>query len=216
MKGHLHFSLLLLVVVMIAALLSGCALSHTARGLSLTTDRQVYDTLTDPINITLSSNLIVPDQYQLVQYQITDNGREIAGGTIPRSTNSISPVDPLPHTYGPHSIAARGRFYNSESDHGDWWPAGPVCIFVGGDLPDTYSCLTYGFPEPLTAVTATPEILTILPTDTPTITPIPANTTNRKKGGQQGGGTGCGAYTTQSSCNLAGCSWSAGSCTVNP
>ena len=48
------------------------------------------------------------------------------------------------------------------------------------------------------------------PTETPVPTiPVPPNP-------NQHGGSGCSQYSDQTSCNLAGCSWSSGSCIVNP
>ncbi len=215
MKINLRFSIACTVLIIGSLLISGCAFSHSARGISLRTDRQLYPQLTDPITVTLSSNYVPSDQYRLIQYQITDNGQEIAAGTITGDTHEIDPEIPFPHTFGPHSISARARFYNSETDHSDWSPSSPamVCIFVGSDPPDTYSCNVYGFPEHLEAVTVTPDIL-VIATETPIIIVRPDNSSNGAHGGKSG--SGCGQYASQSSCNLAGCSWTGSACQVNP
>lgn len=219
MKVNLHFSLLLITIV--SLFLNGCALSHHAAGVYLRTDRGLYSQLTDPIAVTLSSNIVPPEQYHLIQYQITDNGREIAAGTISRDTREINPEVPFPHAYGPHSISARARPYNSETDHGDWITSIPamVCIFVGSDPPDTVSCNTYGFPQHLEITTETPAIYTIV-TETPVVTPLiiirPDNNANNNGGSNPGGATGCAAYSDKASCDLAGCSWNGSACTVTP
>jgi len=208
--------------IITSTVISGCALSHRALVISLSTDRQTYDLLTDHIIVTLSSTIDASEQYQY-QYQITDNGREVAAGTI-SSGNQVHPEIPLPHTYGPHSISARVRQYNSSTaSPGEWRASTPamVCIWIGGDLPDTYSCPVFGFPEYLEIATGTPSILTIT-TETPVVTPLiiirPDNNNGNNNGGSNnpGSATGCAAYSDKNSCDLAGCSWNGSSCTVTP
>jgi hypothetical protein len=169
--------------------------------------------LTDPITVTLSSNVTVPDWYHMIQYEVMDNGTGIAAGAVSRDTQQVNIMVPLPHVYGPHSISARVRPYNSETDRGDWTIARPepVCVWVGGDLPDTINCQVFGFPEHLEISTASPDIL-VISTETPIIIVRPDNANSIGKPSA----ADCAAYTSQSSCQLAGCSWNYGSCVVNP
>ena len=206
-------------IVTASLLISGCALSHRGLGFYLRTDRQLYSQLTDPITITLSSTIVVPNQYHSVQYEVIDNGVGIGSGVISRDTQQITVLMPFPHAFGTHSISARVRPYNSAADYGDWVASTPamVCVFVGADPPDTYSCSVFGFPQHLEISTETPSILTIV-TETPPVTPLiiirPDN--NNNNGNNPGGAVGCAAYGDKSSCDLAGCSWTGSSCTVSP
>ena len=221
MKHRLHILLTFFIVTDL--MLSGCALEHHAVGVFLSTDRQLYEQLTDPINITLASRVVVPNQYHSVQYEVMDNGRVVEQRAISRDTQNVTIMDPFPHTYGLHSISARVRPYNSETDNGDWVTSSPamVCIFVGSDPPDTIPpCSVYGFPQHIEISTETPAILTIA-TETPVVTPLiiirPENNNNNGgNGGPSGGASGCGAYGDKTSCDLAGCSWNGSACTVSP
>ena len=208
--------------IIASLLVSGCALQHHAIGVYLRTDNQLYPQLTDPITVTLSSNVVVPDQYHFIQYEVIDNGRGIGSSVISRDTQQITVMVPFPHAFGTHSISARVRPYNSATESGDWVTSTPamVCIFVGSDPPDTYSCNVFGFPEHIEIATETPPVLTIA-TEAPPVTPLiiirPENNNNNGgNGGASGGTTGCAAYSDKNSCDLAGCSWNGSSCTVTP
>jgi len=83
------------------------------------------------------------------------------------------------------------------SGSGTWVSSAPVRICVTED----------GLPP-----AGWPPICT-LPTPTP-VTPVIIRPNPHNPGGTNP--SGCAAFTDQTSCNLAGCSWNYGSCTVNP
>ncbi len=229
MKIKLRFPILLTVIIGISLFINGCGpLSHHGR-FQITTPNQNQTFLpTDHITITLHRWVSVAP-YHYFRYQIRDNGNVIEGDSRRAEQNEVQ-IILTGDSEGTHTIDARAQAWDTATSHSDWYPADPVCIYVGENPPTSFICNQYAWPQNLEYVPVTPTVpvFTIV-TETPETPPRSiiiihsgnSNNANNNGGGSSnsggsGGATGCAAYSDQASCNLAGCSWLAGSCIVSP
>jgi hypothetical protein len=201
-------------------ILSACALSHRGRPFYINdpADRTRYR-LDTPIYIGLLRGQDIPAEYTSFQYEVYDNGVLVNTHVENRATSQVRVTDPIPHSGGFHTLSARARAYNSAASFGDWYVAPSVCVYIGPVEPPSYDCLEYGFPAHLEIATQDPSVLTIEPTAPlmNEVVPNPGgNSTGNNNGNNPPAASGCTQYTDQSSCNLAGCSWSGSSCIVTP
>jgi hypothetical protein len=218
-------SKILMVFVLIAGLtLSGCALSHEPIFRITNPQNGNVFGLNDRVTIRVRvfrnsiSNFGSYD-WHFYQWRLFDGNTIIASGGASTSIGTFEFVIDT-SAGGPHYITAQARAGRPDPDfadlpvnpyfvYSDWMDSNEVCFFVGPDAPSDF-CSVRTIVQPLVVASITPTPIPPTPTATP-VTPIPV-----RRNPNQHGGSGCSQYNTQSSCNLAGCSWNGSSCTVNP
>ena len=207
-----------LAILFVGVLLSGCALRHES--IIRITDPGNGNTfpLDQPVTIRVHVNTAALANYNHVsgwgfyEFNIIDGGTIIAHGG--RSIN----FDEFEWTLsagsaGPHYVVVQGRVGrnvgSNQFEYSDWINSNEVCFYVGPDAPSDF-CSVRTIVQPLTVTTLTP---TPPPTPTP-VTPVIIRPNPHNPGGTNP--SGCAAFTDQTSCDLAGCSWNYGTCVVNP
>ncbi len=160
-----------------------------------------------PVQITLNSRYNA-NNFSYVRWEIYDNGVLVGHDVANIGTSDIHWAENGPMD-GVHHIYARAQAFSNGANQSQWLTTPDLCYWVGDNAPSDF-CSIQTIVQPATAATATAVL-------TPIVINRPDNTnSNGGNGGTSGGATGCAAYTDQSSCNLAGCSWSGSSCTVTP
>ncbi len=200
--------------VIIAGILTGSACSDFRSGplppLQITQpqDGNVFGQGTQ-INVTMQSNANRDNLYDTIEWQIYEDGLLQGQGTGPGSQNILTYNLPQ-NNVGTHVVFGRVRGHRRDVAS-DWINSNVVCFYVGDNAPSDF-CSTQTLVEPVIISTFTPSP-TLPPTATSTATEIP---TIPVRHNPHQTGSGCGQYTSQNSCNLAGCSWNGSSCSVNP
>jgi hypothetical protein len=219
-----HRWYLLFMFFVIASLpISGCALSHEA--LFKITDPHNGNVfpLNQPVTIRVrvfrdSRSSFGGTLWESYEWVLSDAGVVIAQGSSSIAQGTFEFV--INSSFdGAHYISARARAARPDPDfadlpnnpyriYSDWLSSNEVCIYIGSNAPEDF-CTIRTIVQPLMVGSITP---------TPTATATPVTPVPIRRNPNQHGGSGCSQYHSQSSCNLAGCSWNPqnSSCTVTP
>jgi hypothetical protein len=200
----------------VAMLVTSCALSHRAAPtlqINRPGNESTFPTGIYSVDVSIEAHFsgFQRDTWTGYEWNLVDNGVPIPGGAGPLGQTQFVFTLSRPSD-GVHHISVRARATRALSDNStetsDWVNSNEICFFVGDSVPADF-CTTGQAAQPIVVVAT----LTPSPTATATpVTPIPV----RRNPNQHG--TGCAQYTSQTSCNLAGCSWNpqSSSCSVNP
>ena len=156
-----HSRSLMGIIVLIAIVISGCALQHRAATFAIIdpSDRAIIP-LGRPITIRFASNIPQDSNINRYQLQIIDNGVMVVDRIYPPFSGPTLYVPlPQPVPAGGHILFANARGVYANGTMTDWYRTQQICIFVGES--NSNYCNSYGQgAQPLSVaptITATPN-----------------------------------------------------------
>lgn len=219
MKIKIRLAVQVLSLLLVGAILNGCALSHEP--IFRITNPQNNNTF--PENASFAIHVrVFRDSYSNFgngnwtgyEWTMYDGNATIASGSGTVAAGEFDfLISSAPN--GPHYVQVRARAFGPDPDYADlpnnpyrvysdWRLSNEVCFYVGPNPPQDF-CQIRTIAYPLTVASNTPSPLPPTPTLEPTATRVPPIPTRHNP--NQQGGSGCSQYADQTACNLAGCSW---------
>ena len=131
----LHSRSLIGFLVLVAIVISGCGLNHSAATFQIVdpSDGTVFS-VGSPITIRFQSNIPQDSSINRYQLQIFDNGIMVVDRIFPPFSGSgvtVSVPLPQPETAGGHIIHAYARGVYTNGTMTDWYRTQEVCVLVG-------------------------------------------------------------------------------------